>query len=169
MNHELPKQRFFTGLCTRPPLLTCGSSAPDRGRRRRLPPSHHRAGCVGHLRCFGSNQQSFIRETERVRDVRTSDLAKRPEKFQHRIYKNHFKICTESIHFLQGAEAGARGPQSVAAVRPLSLSPPSLSQVWRRVGVGLLHPRSGPALLTEPRCPSGCGKGASPSSLRTEE
>ena len=31
-------------------------------------------------------------------DMRTYESAKRSEKFQQRIYKKHFKICTESIH-----------------------------------------------------------------------
>lgn len=86
------------------------------------PSYHHIGACLPSSRFWFKSKKSFIRETKRVRDMRTEGLAKRSEKFQHIIYKKHFKICTESVHFLQGEEAGACGPQSVLAVRSRSLS-----------------------------------------------
>lgn len=65
-------------------------------------------------------------------DIRTYESAKRSGKFQQRIYKKHFKICTESIHnfFLytgrrwglptRTGDASARGGQACksSAARP---------------------------------------------------
>lgn len=100
--------------------------------------------------------------------MRTYDLAKRSEKFQHIIYKNISKSALRLYIVYKGKHWGLQAPQSVLMTQESSgsllLQNPALCWCEVPPSSSVAH-----SLLIELRYPSECGKGASPLSLQTEE
>lgn len=70
-----------------------------------------------------------MRETKRVGHMRTYDLAKRSEKFQHIIYKNISKSALRLYIVYKGKRGGWGPPVCVTDAGVLWLPPPPESSV----------------------------------------
>lgn len=116
--------------------------------------------CVLSSSLFWFKSKSFIRETKRVGHMRTYDLAKIAEKFQHIIYKNISKSAL-SLYIVYRESWGPCPPVRQGRGRRW-LPPPRVWCCWASSPVAC-------SLLIALRCPSACGRAASPSSLPTEE
>lgn len=80
--------------------------------------------CVWSSSLFWFKSKHFIRETKRVGHMRTYDLAKRSEKFQHIIYKNISKSALRLYIVYKGKRWGLGAPQSVFLTQESSGSLP---------------------------------------------
>lgn len=114
---------FFYIVCTRLSLLTWKSFA------RWIVwivvcflPKYYHTGVCCHLHCFGSNQKVLYEKPRELGHVRTCDLAKRSEKFQHIIYKNISKSAPSLYIFYKGKSWGLLAPQSVLMMQEFSCS-----------------------------------------------
>lgn len=154
------KQSFFTQLCTRPSLRIWKSLHGGRADCCLFSPQWTHQ-CVLSSSLFWFKLKSFIRETKRAGHMRTYDLAKISEKFQHIIYKNISKSAL-SLYIVY-RESWGSCPQSVRDADARWLPLLRAWRCWRA---------SSPvacSLLIALRYPSECGKAASPSSRQTEE